>query len=124
MHDFSYGLPLPHDANPVSLRGSRMEAGARLRHIPTAGPFSALTVDASSQRYEHDEIDDLANARLQRFNLVTHTVDLVARHTLLGEGAWGVSLLGKRYAAAGEAALTPPADSRGIGVFAFQELIR
>src|SRR5690606_28223915 len=38
------------------------------------------------------------------------------------EGAWGASLLAKRYAATGPQALTPPADSRGIGVFGFQEL--
>src|SRR5690606_27433209 len=112
LHDFSYGLPLPPDADPVSLRGSRIEAGARARYTPGAGPLTTLTLDASTQRYEHDEMDDRTAARLQRFQLTTHTVDATARHSLLGEGAWGVSFLAKRYAAAGEAALTPPADSR------------
>lgn len=122
LHDFAYGLPLPPDADPVSLRGGRLEVGARLRHSPGAGRISAISVDGSSQRYAHDEVDDLSNSRLQRFELTTHTLDLVGRHTVGGEGAWGVSFLGKRYAAAGEAALTPPADSRGIGLFGFHEL--
>jgi iron complex outermembrane receptor protein len=34
-----------------------------------------------------------------------------------------VSLLHKDYAATGEAALTPPADSRAAGIFVFQELL-
>ena len=121
-HRFGYGLPLPAGADPVGLRGNRLEVGGRLEHTPRGGPVEVVSVDGSTQRYVHDEVDERGGDLLQRFRLDTRTVDLVARHRVAGEGAWGVSLLTRRYAAAGESALTPPADSRGVGLFVFQDL--
>jgi iron complex outermembrane receptor protein len=57
------------------------------------------------------------------FNLKTQTADLLAR-TRFGvvSGALGVSGLFKQYAALGDEALTPAANSNGFGGFFFQEL--
>ena len=77
------------------------------------------------QSYGHDENDEDAGSQLQRFSLRTSTVNLLLRQGAIGparEGAWGISFLSKDYAATGPQALTPPAESRGIGAFGFQEI--
>jgi iron complex outermembrane recepter protein len=123
-YDFAYGLPAPPGAEPVDLRGGRLELAGRgevatgLRVLPSA------RVDLTLQEYDHDELDE-SDVVQQRFELATRTANLLVRQVGAGplrEGAWGVSLLLKRYAATGPAALTPAADSRAFGVFVFQEL--
>src|SRR5690606_34545583 len=72
-----------------------------------------------------DELSESSGERLQAFNLRTHTANLLLQQGRMGrlsEGAWGASLLTRHYAASGPQALTPPADSRGLGIFAFQEV--
>lgn len=123
--DFAYGVPVPPDADPVGLEGERYEVAARSELSFESPLLSTLELDATGQSYAHDEIDLDANEHLQEFELRTGTVDLVARHGGIGafaEGAWGASLLLKRYTARGPEALTPPADSRGFGLFVFEEL--
>lgn len=124
VYDFSYGLPVPPGSDPVSLAGRRREAAGRAELALASARFSLVRVDATAQDYRHDELDG-AGAVQQTFALDTRTLNLLVRQGALGpftEGAWGVSGLWKRYAATGPAALTPPADSRGLGVFAFQEV--
>lgn len=123
--NFAYGVPVPPDADPVGLEGRRYELAARSELNFESPLLSTLELDATGQAYAHDEIDLDADAHLQEFELRTATVDLVARHGGAGafaEGAWGASLLMKSYTARGPEALTPPADSRGVGLFAFEEL--
>lgn len=124
-YDFGYGIPVPPGADPVSLRGRRNEASGRVEVSLAAGVLRSLRLDATAQDYSHDEIDDVVDEVAQSFVLETRTVNLLLRQGRIGkivEGAWGVSGLFKSYAAAGPAALTPPAESRGLGVFAFQEI--
>jgi iron complex outermembrane receptor protein len=122
---FGYGLPVPPGASPVSLRGRRWElrAGGELR---TSSPLAArVRADAAAQDYAHDEIDDARDHTLQRFALRTRTAGVRVHQRPGGrllDGAWGLSGLWKAYSATGPEALTPPADSRGLGVFGFQEL--
>ena len=62
----------------------------------------------------------------QRFVLRTRTASLLVRQVSFGpfrDGAWGASALLKHYAATGPAALTPPADSRALGVFGLALLL-
>jgi iron complex outermembrane receptor protein len=120
---FGYGLPAPPAAPAVSLEGSRQELSGR-GQVELGGPIAALRADGTLQAYDHDELDE-ADVVQQRFELATRTLTVQLRQRALGavrEGAWGVSLLGKRYGATGPAALTPSARSDAWGLFVFQEL--
>lgn len=124
VYDFAYGLPHPPGADPVSLRGNRLEAAGRVEALVGFPLFPALRLDATGQAYGHEELN--ANDVVQQvFKLRTQTVNLLVRQGAWGplaEGAWGVSGLFKQYSATGPAALTPAADSRALGLFGFQEL--
>jgi iron complex outermembrane receptor protein len=123
-YDFSYGLPVPPGSDPVSLAGRRYEATGRAEFTLSSGRFPSLRVDVTGQDYIHDELDGMGAVQ-QTFALDTRTVNLLLRQGRIGpfsEGAWGASGLFKQYAATGPAALTPAADSRGLGVFGFQEI--
>ena len=122
---FSYGLPVPPGAPPVSLRGRRWELRGGGDVQLASSLFSRLRVDAAAQAYTHDELDDAAGDVLQQFALDTRTAGVRVHQRaagMLADGAWGASALHKDYRATGPAALTPPAVSRGLGVFGFQEL--
>jgi iron complex outermembrane receptor protein len=122
-YDFRYGLPVPPGADPVDLRGRRLEAAGRAEASPPSPLFPMLRVEATAQDYTHDELDGAGTVQ-QTFSLRTGSANVLLRQGALGpfaEGAWGVSGLLKRYDATGPAALTPPADSRGLGAFAYQE---
>ncbi|HEX6068371.1 MAG TPA: TonB-dependent receptor [Longimicrobiaceae bacterium] len=122
---FGYGLPVPPGSPAVGLRGRRYEVSGRGEITPSRSLLTSGRVDATLQDYAHDELDEDAGERLQSFSLRTATVNLIAQQGRLGpstEGAWGVSLLSKDYAATGPRALTPPAASLGMGAFGFQEL--
>jgi iron complex outermembrane recepter protein len=124
-YDFSYGLPMPPDAEPISLHGRRLEASGRTVLAFGSSLLRSIEFDGSYQDYRHDEVDDGSDDVLQAFALETATVNLLVRQGGIGPvvaGAWGVSVLHKAYAATGPEALTPPAGSRGVGVFAFQEI--
>jgi iron complex outermembrane recepter protein len=124
-YDFAYGLPGPPGADPVSLRGRRYEVSGR-GELSLASPvLPSVRMEATGQNYTHDELDERSGDVLQSFALRTGVFSMLARQGRWGplaEGAWGVSGLFKEYVATGPAALTPPADSRGVGVFAFEEI--
>lgn len=123
-YEFAYGLPVPPGADEVDLRGERMELAGRGELETGWSVIPSIRADLTLQDYEHDEVDE-SDAVQQRFVLETRTLNMMARQSEAGpfrEGAWGASVLQKRYAATGPAALTPAADSRSFGVFAFQEL--
>jgi iron complex outermembrane recepter protein len=123
-HAFAYGLPTPPDADAVDLRGDRLEIAAQSELDLPFTPFPSVKLSATAQDYAHDELDS-DDVVQQRFALRTENVTVQVRQAALGrlgEGAWGAALLLKQYAATGPAALTPAADSRAVGAFAFQEL--
>jgi len=122
-YGFRYGLPVPPESDPVSLRGRRLEATGRAEVSPASALVPTVRVEATAQDYTHDELDGEGTVQ-QTFALRTGSAGVLLRQGRVGpfaEGAWGVSALLKRYDATGPAALTPPADSRGVGVFAYQE---
>lgn len=124
VYDFAYGLPVPPGADPVDLRGGRLELAGRGEVETGWEVLPSVRADLTLQEYDHDEIDD-SEVIQQRFVLATRTLNVLVRQAGMGpfrEGAWGVSALTKDYAATGPAALTPAADSRTFGVFAFQEM--
>jgi iron complex outermembrane receptor protein len=122
---FGYGLPVPPGSPAVGLQGRRYEVSGRGEITPSRSLLTSARMDATLQDYAHDELDEDAGERLQSFSLRTATLNLVGQQGRLGpsaEGAWGVSILSKDYAATGPRALTPPAASLGVGAFGFQEL--
>jgi len=125
LYDFEYGLPVPPDADPVALRGRRHEAAGRAELTLPSRVLPTLVADGTLQDYTHDEIDVPTGSVLQSFALRTRTANLTLRQARIGpltEGAWGISGLFRDYAATGPGALTPPAVSRSLGIFGFQEL--
>ncbi|MBW3629126.1 MAG: TonB-dependent receptor [Gemmatimonadetes bacterium] len=124
-YDFAYGIPVPPGADPVSLSGRRYEASGRGELSLRSGIVPTVRVEATGQDYTHDELDERSGDVLQTFALRTEVVNVLARQGRWGplsEGAWGVSGLFKDYVATGPAALTPPAWSRGVGAFLFEEV--
>jgi iron complex outermembrane recepter protein len=124
-YDFRYGLPAPQGADPVRLEGRRLEGSARAELALASRLLPSLRLEASWQDYRHDELDAGTSHSLQAFALETRTFGMLLRQGAVGPvsaGAWGVSGLFRGYAARGPEALTPPADSRGLGIFGFQEI--
>lgn len=122
-YGFRYGLPVPPGSGAVTLRGRRREATGRAEVSPGSALVPGIRVEATAQDYAHDELDG-EDAIQQTFALRTVSAGALLRQGVVGpfaEGAWGVSALLKRYDATGPAALTPPAGSRGFGVFGYQE---
>lgn len=118
---FNYGLPSA-DAEGVRLDGQRDEVSGRADVVMRRGPLQSLRATGNAQWYGHDEIEPSGEIGT-RFELRTQTMDLTGR-TRVGRvvGAVGLSGLFRQYAAAGEEALTPAANSRGLGAFVYQEI--
>lgn len=121
---FSYGLPTTPDDPEFGthIEGRRDEVIGRAEVDVERAGIRTLRVDGSAQWYSHDEVE--ADGEIgTTFNLRTQTFNATAR-TSTGRlsGALGGQALFKQYAAVGEEALTPAANSGGAGVFLFQEL--
>lgn len=123
-YDFEYGLPA-EAGDPeagVRLDGRRLGFSGRGGRIFEVGPFRYLKADVTAQDYSHAEIEPGGEVGTE-FGLRTQTVNVQAT-TDVGplHGAFGVQGLFKQYEAVGDEALTPGANSSGIGAFLFQEL--
>ena len=124
MFDFNYGLPAEVGDPEAGIRidGRRLGASARagIQLGSTSVPY--LRIDGTFQDYTHDEIES-DGAIGTNFSLRTQTLNAQAT-TAVGhsKGALGVQGLLKQYEATGEEALTPGANSTGIGAFLFQEI--
>jgi iron complex outermembrane receptor protein len=121
-YKFDYGLPSA-EGERAKIDGHRNEIVGRSDITLNKGALTSLRVSGTAQWYTHSEINEETGATNTRFDLKTQTLDLLAR-TRAGRtsGAFGVSGLFKEYAALGEEALTPAANSTGLGAFAFQEI--
>jgi len=118
---FNYGLPSA-DNEGARIEGRRYEASGRAESAKPVGPFTSLRGSGTAQWYNHDEVEPSGEIGTA-FNLRTQTVDLLGRTKAARvAGAVGVSGLFRQYAATGEEALTPAANSNGGGVFVYQEL--
>ena len=122
--DFQYGLPSePGDPEAgVRIDGRRVGLSARsgVQLGSVAMPY--LRVEGTAQDYTHDEIEP-NGAIGTTFKLRTQTINAQAT-TAFGrlKGAIGLQGLFKQYAATGEEALTPAANSSGVGAFVYQEV--
>ncbi len=122
----NYGLPFDPDdpaAEAVHIEGARRQLEGRgTFDLGETAPVTQLKLQATTQWYHHDEIEPSGEVGTT-FKLRTHTADAVAT-TLVGRvrGALGAQLLLRDYDPIGEEALTPAANSRGLGVFLFEEI--
>jgi iron complex outermembrane receptor protein len=121
-YKFDYGLPTDSDERS-KIDGHRHEVVGRTDITTGNSLVNSVRIGATAQWYAHSEIDMLTGGTNTSFDLKTQTVDLLAR-TQAGplSGALGASGLFKEYAALGDEALTPAANSNGLGAFFFQEL--
>lgn len=119
-YGFEYGLPASGEENAY-IRGRRQEAAGRA-DLDLGGALTHLRLDGTAQWYGHDEVEGTGEIGTT-FALRTQTLTATTR-TRMGRvsGAFGFSGLLRQYAAQGEEALTPPADSRTGGVFVYQQL--
>jgi iron complex outermembrane receptor protein len=121
-YKFDYGLP--SDGGELSkIDGKRNEVVGRTDFNTGNSLVNSVRLSGTAQWYSHAEIDMETGNTNTSFNLKTQTADLLAR-TRFGpvSGALGASGLFKQYAALGDEALTPAANSNGLGAFFFQEL--
>ena len=123
-YDFNYGIPFePGDPEAgIRIDGRRTAVSARsgVRLPRAALPY--LRIETTAQDYTHDEIEP-DGAIGTNFQLRTQTLNAQAS-TAFGrfKGAVGFQGLFKQYSATGAEALTPAANSSGLGAFLYQEL--
>jgi iron complex outermembrane receptor protein len=121
---FEYGLPYAPGAAEagVHIRGDREQLTGRGEWSRAEGTQRQLRASATAQRYSHDEVEPSGEVATN-FRLNTQTLD-VRGSLALGalRASLGASALAKQYSPTGEEALTPPADSRSAGAFAYAEL--
>ncbi len=122
--DFNYGLPAePGDPEAgVRIDGRRVGLSARGGVQLPSSALPYLRLEGTAQDYTHDEIEPGGEIGTN-FQLGTQTMNAQAT-TAFGrlKGAIGLQGLFKQYDATGEEALTPGANSTGLGAFLYQEL--
>jgi iron complex outermembrane receptor protein len=120
-YGFDYGLPSAENEG-AHIEGHRQELSGRSDIATGRSAVGSVRVGGTAQWYTHDELAP-SGAVNTSFKLKTQTADALAR-TRLGalSGALGISGLFKQYASTGEEALTPAANSVGLGAFFFQEI--
>jgi len=120
-YGFDYGLPSAENEG-AHIEGSRHEVSGRTDVTTGGSTIGSVRASGTAQWYTHDEVarDGAVNTS---FDLKTQTADVLAR-TRVGAvtGAVGASGLFKQYASTGEEALTPAANSVGLGAFFYQEV--
>lgn len=122
--DFDYGLPsAPGDPEAgIRIDGRRVGGSGRAGFQLPSESVPYLRLDGTIQDYAHDEVEP-DGAIGTNFSLRTQTLNAQATTAIgRGKGALGLQGLFKQYAATGEEALTPAANSTGLGVFVFQEV--
>ena len=121
-YKFDYGLP-SGEGERAKIDGHRHELLGRADIALNNVFLSSVRVSGTAQWYGHAEINQETGATNTSFDLKTQTLDVLARTQFNRvSGAVGVSGLFKQYAALGDEALTPAANSNGVGGFLFQEV--
>jgi iron complex outermembrane receptor protein len=120
-YDFNYGLPSA-EGEGAHIEGQRHEVVGQTDLTTGMGMIGSLRLSGSAQWYKHDEIANTGAVNTS-FDLKTQTANALARtHAGRVTGALGASALVKEYAALGEEALTPAANSFGLGAFVYEDV--
>ena len=103
------------------LEGRRRELRGRAELTAAAGPLANVRAEGTAQWYTHDEVEQGAWSAPPSTSAPRPQPDGATR---LGrfDGAVGVQGLFRQYAASGEEALTPAANTTNGGLFVYQEL--
>jgi iron complex outermembrane receptor protein len=120
-YDFNYGLPSAEQEDS-HIEGHRHEVAGRADITTGMEGIGSVRLNGTAQWYAHSEIAKTGDVNTA-FDLKTQTADALAR-TRFGAitGAVGASGLFKQYGATGEEALTPAANSVGLGAFIYEEV--
>lgn len=124
LFDFNYGLPAEKgsDESGIRIDGRRYQVAGKLSANTGWRSVSQLRFEGSVQDYAHQELE-ADGAVGTSFTLRTQTAGVTApAHFGRMSGTIGAQLLLRQYAAAGEEALTPAANSTNGGAFIYQEL--
>ncbi|MBI4500986.1 MAG: TonB-dependent receptor [Gemmatimonadetes bacterium] len=118
----NYGLPSA-GGESARIEGQRKEVQGRSDFTINSALLTSLRVSGTAQWYGHAEINQETADTNTSFSLKTQTVDLLG-HITTGSstGAIGASGIFRQYAATGEEALTPAANSNGAGAFLYEEI--
>lgn len=122
--DFNYGLPAEpgSDESGIRIDGRRYQVAGKLAANTGWPAVSQLRLEGSVQDYAHRELA-ADGAVGTEFTLLTQTAGVTAPvHFGRMNGTIGAQLLLRQYAAEGDEALTPAANSTNGGAFIYQEL--
>lgn len=122
--DFNYGLPAEpgSDASGIRIDGRRYQVAGRLSANTGWRAVRQLRFEGSVQDFAQQEIEP-DGAVGTSLTLRTQTAGVTApAHFGRMSGTIGAQLLLRQYAAEGEEALTPAANSANGGAFIYQEL--
>lgn len=123
-YDFTYGLPAPAGDPEAGVRidGNRYALSGRGAMQLRSPSLPYVRLEGTAQDYTHDEIEPSGEIGTT-FKLRTQTFNVQATTAFSrSKGALGLQGLFKQYAATGEEALTPAANSSSLGVFLYQEV--
>jgi iron complex outermembrane receptor protein len=121
--DFNYGIPAESGSEEAGIRidGRRFQASGRLSTNTGRRAVSQIRFEGAVQDYEHAEIEPDGVVGTA-FSLRTQTGGITApTHFGRMQGTIGAQLLLRQYAAEGEEALTPAANTVSGGAFIYQE---
>jgi len=119
--DTRYGLPFIEDGR-VELTPRRSIVNVRAEARDLQGLFSSVRASLAARRYRHEEI--AGGEAGTRFRNDTDEAEVLATHRRFGTlgGTVGAWALDRRFAAAGDEALSPPVDQRAAAAFAYEEV--
>ncbi len=122
-YDFRYGLPAEVGDPEAGGKIDGLRNDGKLRaEINGNRMFPLVSIAGSATSYKHSEIENTGDVATS-FNLKTQTANITAKSAFgRATGALGVNGLFKQYGATGDEALTPAADSKGLGLFLYQDV--
>jgi iron complex outermembrane receptor protein len=119
--DTRYGVPVIEDGR-VQLTPRRHSMSARGGAQGLSGVLDSFRTTLAVRRYKHDELegDDVGTT----FRNDTEEVELMASHRAFGrlKGSFGGWFLNRNFGAAGDEALSPDVDQRGLSAFLYEEV--
>jgi iron complex outermembrane receptor protein len=119
--DTRYGVPVVEEGR-VQLTPRRHSFSVRGGAQSLSGALDSFRTTLAVRRYKHDELEgnDVGTA----FRNDTEEVELMASHRAFGrlKGSFGGWFLNRGFGAAGDEALSPDVDQRGLSAFLYEEV--
>jgi iron complex outermembrane receptor protein len=118
--DTKYGTPVVEGGN-ISLTPRRHAVSVRAGGEKLDGPLDSYRVTLAVRRYKHDELN-LGEVETA-FTNNTEELEVMGGHRAIGrlKGSAGGWFLNRAFNAAGDEALSPAVDQRGLAAFVYEE---